>query len=283
MTSKHSFFFSLLAVTIIGIGAGCSTQQKAAPTSENKPETNTAVQNETGHEVVNNEGASNGYAIKNLTRFDGIQPDETFSLHFFVVDKDGNAIKEFDTVNEQIIHLFIARKDLGKFIHLHPKFNKITGEFVLDMSLPSDGAYRMYADVKPKNGTVAAPFTDLRIGSITPVSPIEVTKEKIQTVDGYEVTYDIPDSIKAGEKIAYELKVMLGKKPAYLEQHLGALGHSIIIKEGSLDLIHTHSVRNDKLQFEATFPTAGRYKIFTEFLDNAIVHTSPFIVEVQNS
>ncbi len=277
MTSKHSLFLSLLAITLIGIGAGCSSQSQPAATSEKPAHTTAEAQHEIGHE-----GMNKGYAIRNLTRFDGIQPDEEFSLHFFIVDKNDEVVKEFDTFHEKLVHLIVVRKDLGKFMHLHPQLNKITGEFTLDMSLPSDGEYRMYADVKPKNGEPTTPFTDLRIGSITPASPIEVTKEKTQIVNGYTVTHEIPDSIKAGEKTEYELKVMLGKRPAFLEQYLGALGHSIIIKEGSLDFIHTHSLRNDKLLFETTFPSAGRYKIFTEFLDNAIVHTSPYIIEVQN-
>lgn len=277
MTSKYHFLLSLLAITLIGIGAGCSTQPKTEEGSKKQVETTPTIQHEIGHE-----GMNKGYAFRNMTRFDGIQPDEEFSLHFFIVDKNDEIVKEFDTVHEKQLHLIVVRKDLGKFMHLHPQLNKITGEFVLDMSLPSDGEYRMYADVKPKNGEQTTPFTDLRIGSITPVSPIEVTKEKTNLVNGYTVIHEISDSIKAGEKTDYELKVMLGKRPAFPEQYLGALGHSIIIKEGSLDFIHTHSLRNDKLLFETTLPSAGRYKIFTEFLDNAIVHVSPYVVEVQN-
>lgn len=276
MTPKLITLFSVSLVILVSIGAGCSPQPKGDTSPEKTIEKKSDTQHEIGHE-----GMNKGYAIRNLTRFDGLQPDETFSLHFFVVDKNDEVVKEFDTVHEKLIHLLVVRKDLGKFMHLHPQFNKSTGEFTLDMSLPSDGEYRIYADVKPKNGEATTPFTDLRIGSITPASPIEVSKEKTQLVNGYTVTHDISDSIKAGEKTEYELSVMLGKRPAFLEQYLGALGHSVIIKEGSLDFIHTHSLRNDKLFFETTFPSAGTYKIFTEFLDNAIVHVDQYVVEVQ--
>lgn len=71
-----------------------------------------------------------------------------------------------------------------------------------------------------------------------------------------------------------------------LEPYLGAFGHSVILREGSLDFIHAHPLENmsssqtGNVDFMVNFPEAGRYKLFTQFQRNGKVITSDFVVTV---
>jgi len=82
---------------------------------------------------------------------------------------------------------------------------------------------------------------------------------------------------------------------------LGALGHSVILKEGMLDFIHTHAVEADStteghgehgatiettgagptISFATYFPEVGLYKIFTQFQHEGTVQTVNYTVAVE--
>ena len=71
-----------------------------------------------------------------------------------------------------------------------------------------------------------------------------------------------------------------------LETYLGALGHAVVLREGTLDFIHAHPVedaakpQNGKVNFMVYFPEAGKYKVFTQFQRAGKVITIEFVVTV---
>ena len=71
-----------------------------------------------------------------------------------------------------------------------------------------------------------------------------------------------------------------------LEPYLGALGHSVILREGTLDFIHAHPVeevtakQNGTVSFIVDFPEVGKYKVFTQFQRGGKVITTNFVVSV---
>src|SRR5688500_5014093 len=40
---------------------------------------------------------------------------------FTIVDDEGDVVKEFETTHTKIMHVIVARKDLGQFQHVHPE------------------------------------------------------------------------------------------------------------------------------------------------------------------
>ena len=107
--------------------------------------------------------------------------------------------------------------------------------------------------------------------------------------------------MKSQTDIRYSLVVEKIKQSITLEKYLGALGHSVILKEGALDYIHTHTgeqssaggqmehnVRStntrpqtNKIDFSTTFPDKGIYRIFTQFQHKGKVITTTYTVEVK--
>src|ERR671915_517783 len=88
--------------------------------------------------------------------------------------------------------------------------------------------------------------------------------------------------------------------PVTLENYLGALGHSVVLKAETLDYIHTHAgeqgdamehgehgghamppAQENKIDFSTTFPDAGIYRIFTQFQHQGNVLTTAYTVAVK--
>ena len=67
-----------------------------------------------------------------------------------------------------------------------------------------------------------------------------------------------------------------------LEPYLGAMGHAVILSE-NLDFIHAHAMDNATLasrgvvEFMATLPKEGKYKVFGQFQHNGQVFTTDFV------
>ena len=87
------------------------------------------------------------------------------------------------------------------------------------------------------------------------------------------------------------MKISKDQTPIELETYLGALGHSVILKERSLDYIHTHAEGGDhnehgsgspsEISFFTEFPLEGKYKIYTQFQHEGKVMTTVYVVEVK--
>jgi hypothetical protein len=79
-----------------------------------------------------------------------------------------------------------------------------------------------------------------------------------------------------------------------VEPYLGAGGHLVALREGDLAFLHVHpadhghertgtkaaATHDDAIGFAATFPTAGRYRLFLQFKHEGRVETVAFTKEV---
>ena len=68
-------------------------------------------------------------------------------------------------------------------------------------------------------------------------------------------------------------------EPVRTEPYLGAGGHLVALRDGDLAFLHVHP-GDDGVRFAATFPTAGRYRLFLQFQHDGRVHTVAFTQEV---
>ena len=104
------------------------------------------------------------YCIRSGAPTTSYLPGMPSRFTYSVVDDEGNTLKDFDTVHEKIMHFIVVRKDLTNFQHLHPDFNKVTGEFTLsNLTFPSDGEYRLFADFTPTSSQMGSGSTKLPV------------------------------------------------------------------------------------------------------------------------
>ena len=260
------------------------------------------------------------YCLQSLSSVNTLLPNVPVAYSFRIVDDQGNTLKDFDTVHEWMVHFIVVRKDLAEFQHVHPDFNASTGIFAfLDLTFPSNGAYRLFADFTPSAAQMGpdglklavAAFQDVNVGDLKKysLSPIG-TEEKSKTFGQYQVSLTTqPAQITAGNPESLTFTIQKdGKLVKNLEQYLGAPGHAIILREGTLDFIHAHAEGHSMssmgttmsgtmpdvnqegmkmdtggptINFKTSFPESGNYKIFLQFQHEGQVVTADFVVNVE--
>jgi hypothetical protein len=196
---------------------------------------------------------------------------------FEIVDAHGERLVEYELRHEKPLHLVVARDDLSAELHVHPQLDT-TGVWHVDLPLTSAGRWRAIADFAPAGSDdPKALAVDLLVPGQPSLQPLPAPSAHAD-VDGYHVT--VAGRGAAGEERTLAFTVTREGRPVELEPHLGARGHLVVLREGDLAYLHVHPTSDATTEFAATFPTAGRYRLFLEFKHDGIVHTAAFTMEV---
>ncbi len=247
------------------------------------------------------------YDVQITSDTSNIKPGQVTKITYQIVNERKEVLKDFTVAHEKLMHFILVRKDLQQFQHLHPDFNQQTGEFSVNVTFPTDGPYRLFPDFTPTpENPMKLPVTvsyDVGVGDQSKYKPQAVAADTgiVKKADIYSIDYYFPESpIKAQTQIDYSLSVGKPDELVTLEPYLGAMGHGVIIKEGSLDFIHTHAGGMDTtsmegmtsaehaghqgepgtMEFSTTFPEPGIYKIFTQFQVKGKVVTTDYILKI---
>jgi len=236
------------------------------------------------------------YCIKSNIQSRNAEPNRSISYSFSIVDDEGNTVRDFKISHEKMLHLIVVRKDLDQFQHVHPEFDENSATFtVSDLMFPTPGDYRIFADFVPESammGPDGLPLSvtiseDVKIaGSHTPVALGEPAKTA--TTEGYIIARnaDREPSATGMNMLSFTISKD-GKTITDLQPYLGALGHAVVLKEGTLEYIHAHAVQestaaqNGTIDFHVEFPFGGNYKVFLQFQHAGKVITADFVVPVR--
>lgn len=242
------------------------------------------------------------FTLKSDASSKSYQPKQPATYTFSIVDDQGTTLKSnnFATVHEKIMHVIIVRKDLQDFQHVHPEFNQTTGKFTLaNLTFPSDGPYRIFADFTPTTSQIGAdgqplPVTlneDVTVGTLANYKAQPVVDSPLsKTFQSYQAQLTAtPTPIAAGRSTTLTFALNQNGKPVTnLEKYLGALGHSVVLREGDLEFLHTHALDEDvanqtgKVDFAVTFPTAAKYKVFSQFQHQGKILTTDFVLTAES-
>ena len=251
------------------------------------------------------------YEIEVISDTASVQPKQKTTISYIIKNDKGEVLKNYDIVHEKIMHFIAVRKDLAYFQHLHPEYNEATGEFTLAITFPEDGPYRIFPDFTPgvenPQKLPVTVYQDIEVGDSNNYAEQRVVPDTEQTkiYGEYSVTMTLPQAIRKQQEVTYTLNITNDGKPVTnLEKYLGALGHSVILKEDTLDFIHTHALGADstntgqehgaqqhdgsqntqgtgpEISFATNFPESGVYKIFTQFQHAGDVQTVDYIVKI---
>ena len=202
-------------------------------------------------------------------------PNTSFRLAFRILDKDGRAVHDFDLEHTKRMHLIVVRRDLTGFQHLHPTL-RADGTWTTPLTLPKAGTYRVFADFSV-DGTPRTLADDLQVDGTVNSSELPAAA-KVSATDGFRVRLT-DGTDRADQESALTFAVTRNRKPVPLQSYLGAKGHLVALRQGDLAFLHVHPDENSLL-FEATFPTAGNYRLFLQFKVAGQVHTAAFTLEV---
>lgn len=264
-----------------------------------------------GEKPITKPGGS--YQLEVTSDTTNINPKTATKFSFRVKDTSGEVFKKYEIAHEKLMHFIGVRKDLANFLHLHPDYNEATGEFTVMIPFPDDGPYRLFPDFTPgvenPDKQPVTLFTDVEVGNSANyyVQSVVPDSEVKKTYGEYNISFDFPKDVQKEKEVTFGVSVAQNGQPVTnLENYLGALGHSVILKEGTLDFIHTHALdskstdttqahdqqqaqhgsttqgtdQGPKISFSTTFPESGVYKIFTQFQHKGKVQTVDYIVKV---
>jgi hypothetical protein len=198
-----------------------------------------------------------------------------FDLTFRIAGADGATVRDFDVEHTKRMHLIVVRRDMTGFQHLHPT-QRADGSWAVPVTLPEAGTYRVFADfsVDGKPRTLA---TDLPVDGAVQARPLPAPASET-VVDGLRVRL-ADHASQAGKDSELDFTVTRDGAPVTVDDYLGAKGHLVALREGDLAFLHVHPDA-DRLRFEAMFPTAGRYRLFLQFIAQGRLHTAELTREV---
>lgn len=236
------------------------------------------------------------YCVKSNVSERAYTPSSPSVYSFSIVDDQGNTLKDFAITHTKQMHVIIVRKDLANFQHVHPEFDATTGVFTLsDLIFQTDGQYRIFADFAPQGGQIdpqGMPLVvtlseDVSVGNVANYQPSPLGgEERSKTFGGNQVALAVePQTPVASAESMLTFSLSQNGKPITdLQEYLGALGHTVVLREDTLDFIHAHPVeeasakQDGKIRFMVAFPQEGTYKVFSQFQRAGKVFTTDFVV-----
>ena len=198
----------------------------------------------------------------------------TEPLRFRIVDGQGRAVRHYDVEHTKRMHLIVARRDLTGFQHLHPTL-EADGTWTTPLKLREAGAYRVFADFS-RGGRPVTLASDLRVDGAADLRALSAPAARA-SADGYDVRL-AAGTPRAGREAPLRFTITRDGVPIRTEPYLGAGGHLVALRDGDLAFLHVHPTEG--VGFEATFPTAGAYRLFLQFKHDGRIHTVAFTQEV---
>ncbi|HKO38374.1 MAG TPA: hypothetical protein VJU14_08405 [Solirubrobacterales bacterium] len=236
---------------------------------------------EAGHEPAGLGIAADGYSLRIAST--QLARGEAEELSFQIEDAEGRPVTDFDELHERRMHLIVVRRDGTEFRHLHPEMDA-AGIWTVPLELDRAGVYRAFADFSVEGGQQTLAGDLFVSGGEFEARPFPPALS-LDEADGYEVRLRAGDPV-AGEPTSLEFSVgRNGDAVDGLSPYLGAKGHLVALREGDLAFLHVHPEEGDEVDpeeivFAATFPTAGRYRLYLQFKHEGAVRTVEFTVEV---
>lgn len=202
--------------------------------------------------------------------------EESGNIFITLKDMNGNPVSNLEVNHEKLMHLIVVGTDLQVYKHLHPESTE-PGVYKVEHGL-EDGEYKFFVDIKPKDLAYEVQPINFIIGSPDEGHGhgLQVDEQLVKQVDGHSVTLQ-PTSLIVDEDIQLNFDLN-GETP---EQHLGALGHVVILDEKAEKYIHVHPHDGNEPVFETKFTDSGIYKIWAEFKFGGEVFVFPYVVEIK--
>jgi hypothetical protein len=197
------------------------------------------------------------------------------SYQFHIDGQDG-PVTEFEIQHTKPMHLIVVRRDFAGFQHLHPEMAS-DGTWSTPLVITDPGAYRVFADFVV-DGVKQTLATDLFVAGDFQPQALPQASPVADAGDGY--TVELGGQPVAGEESTLEFVIQHnGQLVTDVPMYLGARGHLVALRDDDLAYLHVHA-DEDRLSFDAEFPTPGAYRLFLQFRHDGQVRTAAFTVDV---
>lgn len=208
-------------------------------------------------------------------------------LHFQLVDTKLNQIitdQELNISHEKKLHVLIYDQSLNEFTHVHPDF--INGEWRTTTQLSVNGKYFVWAqgEITSDGEEFSAP-SNIEITKGTSAWPLPPQLSELRAGTNGNSKVEL-----GTQKITANKMVMLGLKftrtdgsTPNITPYLGAMAHIVATPTDGDSLVHVHpmngSLPNEGM-LHVTFPEAGIYRLWIQFIDGGNLKVIPLAVKV---
>lgn len=189
--------------------------------------------------------------------------------------------------HEKLFHLFSFDAGLTNYVHEHPEYDRGTGTWKIAVTYKRAGAYKVWADITRRSdeptpepgeeGESAHGMATLSVAGESQPTPTPSTLQpRLRGSDGLsQVTLRADGVVRANTMAMYDIMFSRtdGSRPR-ITPYLGALAHVVIANLAGDELIHAHPMDMDgMLMLHTTFPAAGDYRAFVQFVDAGALKT----------
>lgn len=229
------------------------------------------------------------------------------ALKFTIRDQNNKVFNSFDTSNEEVLRLFIIRKDRTNFQQLHAGYDPRTGIFTAsNLVLPIDGPYRLFAQFITKNAKLnpagskiaEAPYVDITAGNNKNYIPVTPLVAKVLTnADGYNTNiFFAPPDDSPGASVSYynanslnavAIEINKNGAPATnLDNYRGSIARIASFGPNlEFSAVNAEPVSGSQTGlaiFEVPFTKPGLYILFMQTRVNSQVSTFDYNVTVKD-
>jgi hypothetical protein len=199
------------------------------------------------------------------------------TVTFRLLDDDGAAVTSYDEKHERDLHLIVVGVPaLRDYQHLHPRLGD-DGRWATRMDL-APGRYRVYAVGSTGGEEFVAEATLVVRGERTGPRRVPPVRT-VDRVGPYAVALDTAHDGTVTLTVSKD-----GRPVTDLQPYLGASGHLVVIRRGSLDYLHAHpedGPPGPAVSFGVEFDEPGVHRLFFDFKHGDLVRTAAFTLRVR--
>lgn len=210
---------------------------------------------------------------------DGFEAGRSTKFRFRIVGHDGSTVRDFDVEHTKKLHLIVVRRDLTRYVHVHP-VEQADGSWTVPLRFADPGTYRVFADFNVHGSDHATLGMDLIVPGKSAAEPLPTPVDTV-SVDDYAVA--VASKAIDGDEREVAFMVTRNGERADIQPYLGANGHLVVLREGDLAYLHAHPEEAEgpgPIRFMVGYPSAGRYRLFLQFKSAGRVHTAAFTEQV---
>jgi hypothetical protein len=244
--------------------------------------------------AVDGDGLSktvDGYSLTNLTF--PAKAGKAGTMTFVINGPQDKPQTDFTLQQTKLLHLYVVRKDLTQFQHIHPTLDMKTGLWSVPVTFAEPGPYHVVVEFEALKSDGYFDYriigTDFKVGGGSykpvPFAPVPGTA----SVDGYQVALDPTAKVHGPDLHLHITKN--GADVTDIQPYLESFAHVTGFRSGDLKAVHVHPnegpAKNDpnahggpSLTLASLFTVPGKYRMFIEFQTDGTVHRVPIDVDV---
>ena len=226
-----------------------------------------------GHDSPGHGASGHGQRVSLELDRSRVAPGPDRRVSFRLLDESGAALASYDEKHERDLHLVVVgTPGLTDYQHLHPSRD---GDLWTTRMALAPGRYRVYADGSTAGEDFVAQATLTVPGRRTADQRPPATSTR-DSVGPYDVALDAADDGTMTLRVTRD-----GRPVTDLQPYLGASGHLVVIRRGSLDYLHAHpedGPPGPEVAFGVDFDKPGVHRLFFDFKHGDRVRTAAFTV-----